>query len=119
MSDNDQTTLPANEQVNQFIRKALHVWGFMFRAFIIGVIGYIGSAYFDPQDLSDVAFSQITFNDLARNLGGLAIPIACVSWFFNFPEKTNSEYDPYIKWAEGSFYAVGIGLLIWIFVNYS
>ncbi len=81
----------------------------LFRALTIAAIGGIGWMWFDPQSLGDIPFSQLTPNMIINNLFGVGIPIGCVVWFFNFPERGDEEHlnsDPYETWAHASGYVL-------------
>lgn len=75
------------------------IWGMTFRTVFYLCIGFFGYFLFDPPTISDVPFSELTFNMLFRNIGAIVFVIACIVWFFDFPQKYSDDDNPYDRWA--------------------
>ena len=88
------------DSITKFLMKLKRGWGMIFRFLFITSVGFIGYIWFNPQNLGDIPFSQLTLNLLFNNLFSLGIVIYCIIWFFNFPDDSFDE--PYNKWANYS-----------------
>lgn len=78
-------------------------WGILFRAVFISLIGIVGYFWLDPQSIGDVPLSELTLNRILKNLFAVLIAIGCISWFFKFPDQSESkspEDNPYVTWAQ-------------------
>lgn len=96
-------------------------WGMLFRTVFISSIGFSGYFWFNPQPLGDIPISQLTLNQIFGNLFGVAIPLGCIFWLFNFPDEKKSitkdpSSSPYYLWggfgALATFIILVISLLV-------
>jgi hypothetical protein len=85
------------------------LWGMIFRSLFIFAVGYLGYNWIDPPNIGDVPFAQLTLRAILGSVLAVGIVIGCIGWFFNFPDRmSKDEEDPYILWAHGSYYLIGI-----------
>lgn len=79
----------------------LRWWGMLFRTLFISFVGIVGYFWLDPQSIGDVPFSELTLNQIFKNLFAVLIVIGCFIWFFDFPNQGSSkdpESNPYVSW---------------------
>lgn len=63
----------------------------------------------DPQPLGDVPLGQLTLKQIAGNITGVVIPIACFIWLFKLNKKHGDESLPYEDWIQFGRYILLIG----------
>lgn len=92
----------ARSKLATFKWTASRQWGMLFRMTFISAIGIGGHYWLDAQPIGDVPFSQLTLNQLFRNVFDFLLITGCFCWFINFPKqkkKPESPYDnPYVVW---------------------
>lgn len=96
--------------------RLLRWWGMLFRFLFITLVGTIGYLWMDPQTLGDVPLGQLTLKQIARNIMGIVIPIACFSWLFKLNKKYGDESLPYENWGRfgGFVLLLVVIVLIWL-----
>ena len=115
-----ETVKPPESRVDAFGWALLRWWGILFRTLFISIVGVVGYFWLDPQSIGDVPLSQLTLNQILKNVFAFAIAIGCISWFFKFPETSGArspEDNPYVGWGRfGGWVVLVVGLGIY-FLN--
>ena len=65
----------------------------------------------DPQSLGDVPLGQLTLKQIARNIMGVVIPIACLIWLFKLNKKYGDESLPYEDWGRFGGFVLLLGVI--------
>jgi len=114
--DNDTETDSLMDKVSI---RLLRWWGMLFRFLFIALVGIIGYLWMDPQPLGDVPLGQLTLKQIAANIMGVVIPIACFIWLFKLNKKHDDESLPYEDWGQLGGYALLIGIITfaWLIKN--
>jgi hypothetical protein len=96
----------------------LRCWGILFRTLSITIVGVVGYFWLDPQSIGDVPLSELTLNQILKNVFAFAIAIGCISWFFKFPDTsdaTSPENNPYVTLGKfGGWVVLVVGLGIYL-----
>lgn len=82
---------------------ALRRWGMLFRTLFISFLGIAAYFWMEPQNIGDVPFSELTLNQIFKNLFAFLMVGGCICWFFKFPDERNSMVEepndnPYVFW---------------------
>ena len=107
-NDNDNKTENLMDKVSM---RLLRWWGMLFRVLFITLVGIIGYLWMDPQSLGDVPLGQLTLKQIARNIMGVVIPIACLIWLFKLNKKYGDESLPYEDWGRFGGFVLLLGVI--------
>ncbi len=91
--------------------RLLRWWGMLFRVLFITLVGIIGYLWMDPQPLGGVPLGQLTLKQIARNIMGVVIPIACSVWLFKLNKKDGDESLPYEDWGRFGGFVLLLGVI--------
>lgn len=112
-----------SSKLNTLKTQILRKWGMLFRTLFISSIGIIAYLWLEPQNIGDVPFSELTFNQIFSNLFFTLVAIGCLYWFFKFPVQDHPDWpndNPYESWGWfGAFLilivsVVALLVLVWI-----
>ena len=98
---NRDESQPVVSKLETFGWALVRMWGMLFRAMFISLIGIIGYLWLDPQSIGDVPFAELTLNQVLNNMFAGLIAIGCIIWFFSFPDQGDVESledNPYVTW---------------------
>jgi hypothetical protein len=94
------------------------LWGMIFRAIFIFSICILAYNLIDSYDIGDIPVAQLTLKAIFGRIFAIAIVIGCTIWFFRFPIRMEkNDQNPYITWAQSSYYLVAIAVVIHCLFN--